>query len=147
MTQPTFLNKLIFLAGSKISLREDGYQPSRSESVPKPVKAVQHKTSTALLQPWPVLLLNSSSIIMLLKALLASGLVLGALAGPLSHDYAGARTKREVPSSHSLHERHLPHWERQWSKRSKVPDTQILPMRIGLKQSNLEAGHDKLMDL
>ncbi|TVY25147.1 Tripeptidyl-peptidase sed1 [Lachnellula hyalina] len=82
-----------------------------------------------------------------LVASLASGLVLGAFAGPLSHDYAGAKTKRVVPSSHSLHERHLPHWESQWTKRSKVPDTQILPMRIGLKQSNLEEGHDKLMDL
>jgi tripeptidyl-peptidase-1 len=28
-----------------------------------------------------------------------------------------------------------------------VPDTQVLPMRIGLKQCNLEEGHDKLMDM
>jgi tripeptidyl-peptidase I len=52
-----------------------------------------------------------------LVATLASGLIIGALAGPLSHDYAGARAKREVPSSHSLHERHLPHWGQQWTKR------------------------------
>jgi tripeptidyl-peptidase-1 len=82
-----------------------------------------------------------------LMATLASGLVLGAMAGPLSHEYTGARIKREVPSSHSLHERHLPHWSQQWTKRSKVPDSQILPMRIGLKQCNLKAGHDKLMDM
>ncbi|KAF4633910.1 hypothetical protein G7Y89_g4204 [Cudoniella acicularis] len=80
---------------------------------------------------------------------LASGLVLEALAGPLPHsqEYAVARTKREIPASHRLHERHLPHWEHQWRKRSKVPGTRVLPMRIGLKQSNLAAGHDKLMDI
>ena len=82
-----------------------------------------------------------------LVAALASGLVLEATASPLSQEYTGARTRREVPSSHSLHERHLPHLSYQWSKREKVPDTQILPMRIGLKQYNLEAGHDKLMDM
>lgn len=80
-----------------------------------------------------------------LVALLASGLALEVIANPVPH--AGARTKRTVPASHSLHERHLPHWENQWTKRSKVPDTQIFPMRIGLKQSNLEAGHDKLMEM
>ena len=85
---------------------------------------------------------------MLLHSLvLASGLFLQAMAGPISHEYAGLRTKREVPASHSLHERHLPQWSGQWTKRSKVPDTQVLPMRIGLKQCNTEAGHDKLMDM
>jgi tripeptidyl-peptidase-1 len=82
-----------------------------------------------------------------LVAALASSLFLRAVASPLSHEYAGTRGKREVPASHSLHERHLPHWSSVWSKRSKVPDSQILPMRIGLKQCNLEAGHDKLMDM
>lgn len=76
---------------------------------------------------------------------LASGLALEAVAGPLVQ--AGVRILREIPSSQSLHERHLPHWSKQWSKKSKVPDSQILPIRIGLKQSNLEAGHDKLMDM
>jgi len=76
---------------------------------------------------------------------LASGLALEAVAGPLLH--TGAKARREVPASHSLHERHLPHWSKQWFKRSKVPGSQVLPMRIGLKQSNLEAGHDKLMDM
>lgn len=80
-----------------------------------------------------------------LVAVLASGIALEALAGPLAQ--TGARTRREVPSSHVLHERHLPHWSKQWAKRSKVPESQILPVRIGLKQSNLEAGHDKLMDM
>lgn len=78
---------------------------------------------------------------------LATCLISGAIAGPLSYEYTGAQTKRQVPSTHSLHERHLPHWSQQWTKRSKVQDTQILPMRIGLKQVNLEAGHNKLMDM
>lgn len=76
---------------------------------------------------------------------LASGIALEALAGPLAQ--TGVRARREVPPSHRLHERHLPHWSKQWSKKSKVPDSQILPVRIGLRQSNLEAGHDKLMDM
>lgn len=78
-----------------------------------------------------------------LVAALASGLVLQTVAGPISH----VRSKREVPFTHNLHERHLPHWGNSWTKRSKLPDTQVLPMRIGLKQSNLEAGHDKLMEI
>ena len=82
----------------------------------------------------------------LVAALASCGLVLTAMAGPLavSHENVGVR-RRDVP--HSLHERHLPHWQQRWTKRSKVPDHHILPMRIGLKQSNLEAGHDKLMDM
>lgn len=55
--------------------------------------------------------------------------------------------KRSIPASHALHERHLPLWETQWTKRTKVPASQVLPMRIGLKQMNLEAGHDRLMEM
>jgi tripeptidyl-peptidase-1 len=81
-------------------------------------------------------------------AVLAGSLVLEAVASPLAAvEGSGLRVKREVPISHRLHERHLPHWSNKWSKRSKVPDTQVLPMRIGLKQCNLEEGHDKLMDM
>ncbi|MDB5910915.1 MAG: alkaline serine protease [Massilia sp.] len=71
-----------------------------------------------------------------LFAAVATGL---ALASPLK--------KREVPDSHRLHERHLPHWSAQWTKRSKVPSTEMLPMRIGLKQSNLEVGREKLYEM
>ncbi|KAH8879787.1 subtilisin-like protein [Thozetella sp. PMI_491] len=60
----------------------------------------------------------------------------------------GARVDgREVPSSHTLHERYLPHWGDQWSKRHRLPGTAVLPVRIGLRQSNLQEGHDKLMDI
>jgi tripeptidyl-peptidase I len=82
-----------------------------------------------------------------LVAALASSLALEAMASPLSQEYSGVQTKRGVPSSHSLHERHLPQLSHQWTKKEKVSETQILPMRIGLKQCNLEAGHDKLMDM
>jgi tripeptidyl-peptidase-1 len=82
-----------------------------------------------------------------LLAILASGVVLETLASPVSQENTIVNTKREVPRNHGLHERHLPHWEQQWRKRSKVPNNQVLPMRIGLKQRNLEAGHDRLMDM
>lgn len=82
-----------------------------------------------------------------LIAVLSGGLLLEVIANPISLGHVEPRAKREVPASHSLHERHLDHWSTYWSKRSRVPATQILPMRIGLKQSNLEAGHEKLMDM
>jgi tripeptidyl-peptidase-1 len=82
-----------------------------------------------------------------LVAAFASSLALEAMASPLSQEYTGVQTKRGVPSSRSLHERHLPQLSHQWTKKEKVSDTQILPMRIGLKQCNLEAGHDKLIDM
>ena len=34
-----------------------------------------------------------------------------------------------------------------WTKSSRVPQDQILPLRIALTQSNLEKGHDWLMDV
>lgn len=80
----------------------------------------------------------------LVAALASSSLILEAVASPLS---TGVRAKREIPATHNLHERHLPRWSQKWSKRSKLPDDRILPMRIGLKQSNLEAGHNKLMEM
>lgn len=55
--------------------------------------------------------------------------------------------RREVPSTHQLHERHASHWSSAWTKRSKVSGDKVLPMRIGLTQSNLAAGHDRLMDM
>ena len=74
---------------------------------------------------------------------LTSGVVLDVVASPV----ASAVRKREVPKSHALHERHLPHVSRRWTKREKVSRSVTLPMRIGLRQSNVEAGHDRLMDL
>ncbi|KAI0398917.1 subtilisin-like protein [Xylaria palmicola] len=76
---------------------------------------------------------------------LTAGLALEVLASPVTRD--GTPRRREVPSTHALHERHAPHWDQKWAKRAKVPADALLPMRIGLKQSNLEAGHHKLMDI
>ncbi|KAL3426195.1 Pro-kumamolisin [Phlyctema vagabunda] len=76
---------------------------------------------------------------------LAGSLVLGTAASP--HPNAMTRTRREAPPSYSVHERHLPHWSIEWTKRSKVSNTQVVPLRIGLKQSNLLAGHDRLLDV
>jgi tripeptidyl-peptidase-1 len=77
---------------------------------------------------------------------LTAGLALEAVASPVVARDATLK-KREIPSTHSLHERHAPHWGKKWTKRAKVPAEVVLPVRIGLKQSNLDAGHDKLMDL
>lgn len=54
-----------------------------------------------------------------LVAALAGGLVLEAMAGPLPDGFTELRTKREVPPTHRLHERHLSHWSNEWTKRSK----------------------------
>ncbi len=76
-------------------------------------------------------------------AALAAGAAFDVLASPV----ASLGKKRDVPATHVLHERHLPHWSRQWSKREKVDSSSLLPMRIGLRQSNLDAGHERLMDV
>ncbi len=78
-----------------------------------------------------------------LTVVLAGGLMVAqtALASPVMVK------PREVPATHALHERHKPHWGRSWTKRSKVEASAILPVRIGLKQHNIAAGHDKLMDM
>ncbi|KAJ3559780.1 hypothetical protein NPX13_g9488 [Xylaria arbuscula] len=73
---------------------------------------------------------------------LTAGLALKAVASPLS-----TPKRREVPTTHTLHERHASHWGHMWTKRMKVPAYATLPMRIGLKQSNLEAGHERLMEI
>ncbi|KUI54358.1 Tripeptidyl-peptidase sed1 [Cytospora mali] len=84
-------------------------------------------------------------------AVLAGGAAVAA-AGPLSHsirDLQGAAGhaglgKREIPSSHVLHERQLPQWSHNWKRTAKVPRDALLPVRIGLKQRNLEEGAELL---
>ena len=46
---------------------------------------------------------------------------------------------------HVLHERRAP--SKQWVKRDRVHSGVKLPVRIGLTQSNLDKGHDLLMDM
>jgi len=51
-----------------------------------------------------------------------------------------------VPNSHVVHEkREAP--QSKWVKREKISSSYVLPMRIGLKQRNLDKGHDFLMDV
>ncbi|KAK0625146.1 alkaline serine protease [Bombardia bombarda] len=86
-------------------------------------------------------------LLLRLAATVASGLVLGAVANPIAGHERLQVAKREVPATHILHERGLPSWSKSWEKKERVPSTAVLPMRIGLKQSNLDAGHDMLMDI
>ena len=83
-----------------------------------------------------------------LPAALVGGLAIGVAAKPVRNPQdAGAVRKREVPASHVLHECSMPHWERTWERKNKMPADAVLPMRIGLQQPNLQSGHERLMDM
>jgi len=75
----------------------------------------------------------------------ATALSLKVLAVPLREGVVVDR--RVVPASHVLHERGLPHWEQTWEQKQRLPADMVLPMRFGLRQSNLRDGHDILMDM
>lgn len=86
--------------------------------------------------------------------LAAGGLVAQVAASPLSHSVQDIPrrvdaqiTKRAVPDTHVLHERQLPQWIHKWERGAKVPREALLPMRIGLKQRNLEEGAKLLRDM
>lgn len=70
-----------------------------------------------------------------------------AIAGPVSQNTALNIAKREIPSTHILHERHLSTSVQQWTKKEKIPRTVKLPMRIGLKQINFAAGEKRLLEM
>lgn len=55
--------------------------------------------------------------------------------------------QREMPVSHGLHERQNTHWKRQWAKGGRVPADDLLPMRIGLVQRNINDGALQLQKL
>jgi tripeptidyl-peptidase I len=46
-----------------------------------------------------------------------------------------------------VHERHTDHHVRGWSRKERASSVSLLPMRVGLKQRNLDRGHDLLMDM
>jgi tripeptidyl-peptidase-1 len=50
------------------------------------------------------------------------------------------------PASHVLHERR-DHAPKAWIKRDRVDGSASLPVRIGMTQSNLDKGHDLLMEV
>lgn len=70
-----------------------------------------------------------------------------AMATPLSIPSATESIKRNVPGTHVLHERHQPSLQSKWVKRAKIDKGMVLPVRIGLRQSNLDEGHSRLMDM
>lgn len=49
-------------------------------------------------------------------------------------------------AKHALHEKREV-VSRDWTKGARVEKTAVLPMRIGLTQSNLEKGYDYLMEV
>lgn len=59
---------------------------------------------------------------------------------------AGIVTASPAPDTHVLHEkRNAP--DGLWSKGRRIDKDTYMPMRIGLTQSNLEKGHDYVVDM
>lgn len=52
-----------------------------------------------------------------------------------------------IPSSYVLHERHEPEQVDGWVRREVLEAGSTLPVRIGLRQSNVDVGHGILMDM
>lgn len=65
-----------------------------------------------------------------------------ALFGALAAEVAAV----PFPAPHVLHERRS-NAPKAWVKRSRVEGSSVLPVRIGMIQSNLDRGHDLLMDV
>ncbi|KAK3347336.1 peptidase S8/S53 domain-containing protein [Neurospora tetraspora] len=86
-------------------------------------------------------------VLLHIPAFILGLLTLGATAAPFPENHVRHLDTRQVPGTHALHERAMPHWRRKWEKRGRVPPNTLLPMRIGLKQANLDVGHDLLMDI
>lgn len=82
-----------------------------------------------------------------LTTALTCGLALGAAAGLIDPVWVTAKEKKDLPSSYVLHERGMPHWANTWTKIEKVDANLVLPMRIGLKQANLDQGREMLLDM
>lgn len=68
-----------------------------------------------------------------IASIITNLLVYGSLASPLTQH-------------HAVHERRSTH-PAGWTRRSAIDNRAILPMRIALAQSNLERGHEWLMQV
>lgn len=106
-------------------------------------------SSVVRLLRWRYLPTVAVMILSLATVLLVGLLTLGAEAAiiPATGHVNGASTafrKREIPPTHVVHERGLA--GRTWEKKGRVPPGALLPMRIGLRQSNLDVGHDMLIE-
>ncbi|KAI2616243.1 subtilisin-like protein [Hypoxylon sp. NC1633] len=72
------------------------------------------------------------------------------LAAPPSHKLphvAPSSSKRSIPETHIQHEKRTTAQARSWTKVERAFPEALLPMRIGLKQGNLQSGHNLLMDI
>ncbi|EFX05394.1 alkaline serine protease [Grosmannia clavigera kw1407] len=89
---------------------------------------------------------------------LACGALLGSVAlevaaSPVGQPHASVglssaqSQRRSIPATHAVHERQLPHWSKMWRRTDAVPRNAMLPMRIGLKQRNMQEGHDLFMSI
>ena len=56
-------------------------------------------------------------------------------------------SSKRAPSSHVVHETLEKRHVESWTRIERADATANLPMRIGLKQSNLDQGHQLLMDM
>ncbi|KAK0625070.1 Pro-kumamolisin, activation domain-containing protein [Bombardia bombarda] len=59
----------------------------------------------------------------------------------------GRTQRRKVPRSHVIHERYEEAHVQGWVQRNRADPRARLPMRVGLRQSNLDLGHDLLMNI
>ena len=65
--------------------------------------------------------------------LLGAAAAAGVLGSPTPNDYVVHERRAVLPPS--------------WSVEKRLDKASILPMRIGLRQSNLDRGHDLLMEV
>ncbi|KAI1087614.1 subtilisin-like protein [Rostrohypoxylon terebratum] len=72
--------------------------------------------------------------------------VLEVLAAPPFHG-RDSGSKRSIPETHIQHEKRSEIQASSWTKVKRAAPEAILPMRVGLKQQNLQSGHDLLMDI
>ncbi|KAH8901971.1 hypothetical protein BR93DRAFT_973059 [Coniochaeta sp. PMI_546] len=62
-------------------------------------------------------------------------------------DGSGRPPRRHIPLSHVVHESHEPRHIEGWTRAERAVPVAILPMRIGLRQSNVDLGHEVLMNI
>lgn len=60
---------------------------------------------------------------------------------------SSSQNDRDAPPSHVLHEWHERRHTEGWKVVEKAHRAATLPMRVGLRQSNIDKGHDLLMDM
>ncbi|KAK4214897.1 Pro-kumamolisin, activation domain-containing protein [Rhypophila decipiens] len=90
-------------------------------------------------------------VFMAFAALVSIGQVCGSPTGQDRHtrsSHEQTRTpRRNIPRTHVCHERHTASNLEGWVKGERLNASSLLPLRVGLRQSNLDKGHDLLMDI